>query len=123
MISAMATLIAISVAGCGFLTRVGPLSADGGAIGSVVPCEAVDMRERCDAWIVVAQRQAEASAADVSKATVHVGGSTVPRSTNVRIVVELALRDGSTVFEPIYCGVGADPMKVCDFAGVSLPPN
>lgn len=128
---AAAAAIAAASAGCAALPLLaGPqpsptVLAVGVAVGSAVPCEDAAMRARCDDWIAAARDGAGVAAADLASAEVHVGWSTVPRTMDVRIVVALSLRDGSTVFQPIYCGAPDPtlPPDVCDYSGLSLPPR
>lgn len=125
VVIAALVMVAGCVAACGPSPSPSPTAVlfEGVAVGSVVPCDGATMRQHCDAWIAAARGQANIAAADISTATVHVGWSTVPRTTSVRVVIEFRLVDGTTVDEPIFCGVGADPTHVCDFSGVSLPPK
>jgi hypothetical protein len=120
-----AALVA-SVAGCGNpqpLPSPTTLGLFGVAVGSEVSCATPAMGRMCDIWIATARNQASVSASDISSSVVHVAWSTVPRTTEVRVVVALTRRDGSTLYEPIFCGVPAVPDSACDFSGVSLPPN
>ena len=129
-VSIVACAIAAISAGCGVLplppaTQPSPTTlADLGiGVGSVVACDGAAMRRHCESWIAVARDQAGVASSDVASATVHVGWSVVARSTSVSVVVALSLRDGSSLYEPIFCGVGVDPQHVCRFTDVSLPPN
>ena len=125
----VAAAIAAISAGCGVAppsaAQPSPtvLASLGVGVGSVVPCDDAALRPHCDAWIAAATGLAGVASADLASATVHVGWSAVPRTMGENIVVALTLRDGSTRYQPIFCGTGLDPQHVCDFAGVSLPPN
>jgi hypothetical protein len=113
-------------AGCG-TPRQSPsptvLREDGIAVGSEVACATPTMQRMCDLWVTAALGQANVSAAEISSSAVHVAWSTVPRTMGVNVVVVFGLRNGSTLYEPIFCGVSTVPNPACDFSGVSLPPN
>ena len=95
------------------------------AIGSEVSCSAAAMAAHCAIWIEQARQAEAADSADIRSTAVHVAWSTVPRAGGYPLVVVVfRLRDGSTVYEPIWCGVGAAPTDpVCDMTGASLPPS
>jgi hypothetical protein len=77
----------------------------------------------CDRWIAAALNEASLSASDISSSVVHVAWRTAPATEPIPIVVVLTKRDGSQLYEPIFCGTSAIPDPACDFSGVSLPPN
>jgi hypothetical protein len=80
------------------------------------------MQPHCDAWIAATRAQAPATSKIVSTA-IHVAWSTVPRTQPVPVVVVFRLEDGSTVYEPVFCGVHVVPDPACDLSDVSMPPQ
>jgi hypothetical protein len=95
------------------------------AIGSEVSCDESSMAAHCAIWIAQAREAHSVAAGDISSTEVHVAWSTPPRVGGYPIVVVVfKLQNGSTIYEPIWCGAGAAPTDpVCDMAGVSLPPS
>jgi hypothetical protein len=93
------------------------------ALGSEVSCATPAMARMCDLWIAAARTEAGVSASDISSSVVHVAWRTAPATEGVPVVVVLTKRDGSQLYEPIFCGVSAVPDPSCDLSGVSLPPS
>ena len=93
------------------------------AVGSEVSCAPPAMARMCDLWIAAALNEASLSASDISSSAVHVAWRTAPATEGIPVVVVLTKRDGSQLYEPIFCGVSAVPYPPCDLGGVSLPPN
>jgi hypothetical protein len=93
------------------------------AVGSEVSCATPAMARMCDLWVAAALNEASLTASDVSSSVVHVAWRTAPATEGIPVVVVLTKRDGSQLYEPIFCGVSAVPYPPCDLSGVSLPPN
>lgn len=92
----------------------------GVAVGATIDCSGPGMKRHCDTWMAAALEKTGIAASSVKSSAIHVAWSTVMRTMELDVAVELHKMDGSTEFVPLFCG----PLNwaaICDTSDVVMP--